>query len=172
MGSQRPNPSYRAMHGATEAVQVEFDPAKTTLDALLDAFFRMHDPVRGSRSAQYKSALYPHGEAQERAVRAAVAREGERRGERLATAVEPGKPSDFVVAEGYHNKFYLRQDKKLLAALAVDEAALIDSHVAARVNGFVGGHGSREQLEDEIESYGLGEEARAVVMARCSKRLR
>jgi peptide-methionine (S)-S-oxide reductase len=36
-----------------------------------------------------------------------------------------------------------------------DEAGLVGSTAAARLNGYLGGYGSLETLEDELESYGL-----------------
>ena len=37
---------------------------------------------------------------------------------------------------------------------------LVDSTAAARLNGYVGGHGSREQLLKEIDDLGLSESGR------------
>jgi len=37
---------------------------------------------------------------------------------------------------------------------------LVASTAAARVNGYLGGHGTLEQLKKELESYGLSEEGK------------
>ncbi|MFC1831369.1 hypothetical protein ACFL0S_05045 [Thermodesulfobacteriota bacterium] len=40
---------------------------------------------------------------------------------------------------------------------------LVDSTAAARLNGYLGGHGSRDQLLKEINSLGLSAEAEQVL---------
>jgi peptide-methionine (S)-S-oxide reductase len=73
------NPSYWLVSaGATghaEAVRVEFDPGRVRYEALLDAFWRVHDPTRPrlGRRARYRSAIFVHSPEQETAARASLA---------------------------------------------------------------------------------------------------
>ncbi len=66
-GGHTPNPTYREVcsgeTGHAEVVQVVFDPARTDLAALLQAFWDNHDPTQGMRQGndqgtQYRSVIY------------------------------------------------------------------------------------------------------------------
>ncbi|MBK6742182.1 MAG: peptide-methionine (S)-S-oxide reductase MsrA [Hydrogenophilales bacterium] len=53
-----------------EVVKVTFDPAQTTLEAVLMQFWESHDPTQGDRQgndvgSNYRSAIYTHSEAQQ-----------------------------------------------------------------------------------------------------------
>ena len=64
------------------------------------------------------------------------------RGRKLATRIEPLKR--FTNAEDYHQKYYLRNDRILMAdfrAMFAEDSAFRESTAAARVNGFVAGEG-------------------------------
>ena len=76
-GGYTPNPTYEEVcSGATghsETVLVVFDPAATTLAALLKLFWESHDPTQGMRQGndlgtQYRSIIYTYTEAQAEAV--------------------------------------------------------------------------------------------------------
>ena len=76
-GGYTPNPTYREVcsgqTGHTEAVLVVYDPAATTFEALLQAFWEGHDPTQGMRQgndvgSQYRSAIHCTTEAQYRAA--------------------------------------------------------------------------------------------------------
>jgi len=74
-GGTTPNPRYEDVKtgrtGHAEAIRISFDPAKTSFEALLRFFFRMHDPTTLNRQgndvgSQYRSAIFVHSEAQRR----------------------------------------------------------------------------------------------------------
>src|SRR5207342_1127234 len=78
-GGYTKNASYKevcsGMTGHTEVVLVVFDPAVTSLDAMLKVFWENHDPTQGMRQGndagtQYRSGIYWYGEAQRRAAEA------------------------------------------------------------------------------------------------------
>jgi len=68
-GGNVANATYQNHEGHAEAVQIHFDPTKTTYEALLRFFFRMHDPTTLNRQGNdlgtsYRSAIFFHSEAQ------------------------------------------------------------------------------------------------------------
>ena len=55
----------------------------------------------------------------------------------------------------YHQKYLLQRHPWLLQALDIDPEDLVESHVAARLNGFVGGYGKAAAFDAEWERLGL-----------------
>ena len=93
--------------GFREAVRVEYDPEKISLDALLFAFFRVIRPEQKDaqgpdRGTQYQSGFYYADEASGRTVRRIADIERERHS-RFFTEVEPIRC--FYDAEDYHQGY-------------------------------------------------------------------
>ncbi len=94
--------------GHAEVARVVFDPSVVSYEALLDAFFAMHDPTTRNRQGpdvgtQYRSAIMPHSPVQEAAARERIAAWNERLGGRVVTTVEP---TDVLWrAEEYHQRY-------------------------------------------------------------------
>mmetsp|Transcript_1543 Transcript_1543/g.3480 ORF Transcript_1543/g.3480 Transcript_1543/m.3480 type:complete len:139 (+) Transcript_1543:248-664(+) len=137
----------------------------------MDVFWKGHNPTYSVGDRQYMNAVWFHNDSQEAAARETAATEAQRRNASICTVVE--KASTFTLAEDYHQKYYLRGRPELQALFPADAQGLADSIPAARVNGFAGGHGSKEQLEAEANSLGLSEQAltslRGVVGSRPSR---
>ncbi len=115
-GGFTPNPTYEEVcSGATghaEAVLVVFDPAQTSLEALLKVFWESHDPTQGMRQGndvgtQYRSAIYwtaPEDEALVRASAQAYQQALAARGYGpVTTELAPAGP--FYFAEDYHQQY-------------------------------------------------------------------
>jgi len=73
MGGATDNPTYsdicRGDTGHAEVVEVEFDPEVVSYDALLEWFFRAHDPTTLNRQGadvgtQYRSVIFYHSDEQ------------------------------------------------------------------------------------------------------------
>jgi methionine-S-sulfoxide reductase len=69
-GGSATNATYRSHAGHAEAVRIEFDPTKTSYEALLRFFFRMHDPTTLNRQgndigSSYRSAIFTHDAGQQ-----------------------------------------------------------------------------------------------------------
>ena len=116
-GGQRENPTYdQVCSGATghaEVVRLRFDPTVVSYDELLDVFFSIHDPTQLNRQGndvgpQYRSAIMPQDEEQERSAREAVRAQDESgvwQGP-VVTTIEPG--ARFWPAESEHQDFFRR----------------------------------------------------------------
>ncbi len=115
-GGHTPNPTYREvcseMTGHAEVVLVVFDGAIVGYEDLLKAFWENHDPTQGMRQGndvgtQYRSGIYYHDEAQERAAKSsrdAFQVELGRAGFGLITTEVRPAP-EFYYAEDYHQQY-------------------------------------------------------------------
>jgi peptide-methionine (S)-S-oxide reductase len=136
---------------------------------LLDVFWSAHNPRSPSFSRQYRSAIFFHDAEQRRLAEESkkrIQKEG-----RVFTDIEPLR--QFYMAEDYHQKYYLRGVDVLMRDLRArypGEREFVDSTVAARLNGYVGGFGSFDQLERELKSFGLSEKAERYLRTRVSRR--
>jgi peptide-methionine (S)-S-oxide reductase len=95
--------------GHTEAIQLTYDPAKVSLDALLDLFFKAHDPTTLNRQGndvgtQYRSGIYFTAEEQKKAAEAAVKRAQSHFERPIVSEIVPLKA--FWPAEDYHQDFF------------------------------------------------------------------
>jgi len=116
-GGTTPNPTYeqvkRGNTGHAEALEVVYDPARVSYEALLEFFFRAHDPTTMNRQGndigyQYRSAIFYHDEAQRQAaekMKELVDKSGRWRGNVVTEIVPAGA---FYPAEDYHQD-YLQQ---------------------------------------------------------------
>lgn len=109
------------------------------------------------------SAVFYHDESQ----RAAIAATRERfvdEPETVTTVVAPLER--FWLAEDYHQKYRLRGEDALLRELQAfypETADLVGSTAAARINGYLAGHGEAAQFEQELELLGLSSEGRKLL---------
>lgn len=117
IGGRDANPSYQAVcsgqSGHAEAIQVTFDPAVISYRDLLEIFFAFHDPTTRNRQGpdvgtQYRSALFPHTEAQRQTAKAVTAEltAAGAFSAPIVTTIEADGP--FYPAEGYHQDYYRR----------------------------------------------------------------
>ena len=115
-GGYTPNPSYEEVcsgrTGQNETVLVVFDPKVVTYEQLLKVFWEGHDPTQGMRQGndmgtQYRSAIYTHSDAQQRAAEASKHAYQQALSQRgygsITTEIKPAGP--FYFAEGYHQQY-------------------------------------------------------------------
>ena len=103
--------SGRTAHA--EAVEVVYDPTKISYAQLLDVFWLNIDPLTRNRQfcdggAQYRTAIFFHGDEQER-----LARESKQRIEDSGRFDQPivtqiVEAAEFWTAEDYHQDYYLK----------------------------------------------------------------
>lgn len=130
----------------TEAFALDFDPRVVSYAELLAEFWASHDARRPAYSRQYMAAAFPSAQQLDAAM----------------ASRKPGAQTPvianarFYLAEDYHQKYYLRHDRVLMAELAAySPQAFVDSTAAARMNAYVAGHGSLAQLDRELPDLAL-----------------
>ncbi|MCL4217592.1 MAG: peptide-methionine (S)-S-oxide reductase MsrA [Candidatus Hydrogenedentes bacterium] len=113
-GGSTENPTYEQVcsdrTGHAEVVQVTYDPDVVSYDALLEVFWKLHDPTQVDRQgpdvgSQYRSVIFYHSPEQEKAACEAITRldaSGIFLGP-VATQVEPAPV--FWRAEEYHQRY-------------------------------------------------------------------
>lgn len=170
-GGSTPNPSYWQLSDYIEAIQVDFIPDTVSYQYLLELFFEMHNPTRPPWKRQYASAVWCHSPQQYKTACRAKAQAIENRGKSIFTEVYQFK--EFYLAEKRHQKYQLRQEPELMHELQMiypHFLSLIHSTAAARINGYLYGYGSKDQLLKEIGSLGLSEEAQLVLIEKATQR--
>lgn len=161
-GGTLENPTYRRLGDHTEAIQLDFDPARVSYGDLLRIFWASIDADSPPYKRQYMSAIWPSDEAQLELARESLERETTARRHPLFVEIAP--LGTFTAAEDYHQKYYLRHDRTLMRAFdGYSDVAFRESRVAARLNGFVSRAGTAELFEAERASYGLSPEAEAAL---------
>ena len=116
-GGDFPNPTYRdvctATTGHAESIEVVYDPQVTSVRALLEFFFSIHDPTTpdrqgNDRGPQYRSAIFYTSQEQAQTARETIA-DIERSGlwpGRIVTEIAPA--GAFWEAEPEHQDYLQR----------------------------------------------------------------
>ena len=112
-GGRTVAPSYQDVcsgrTGHAEAVEIVFDPQQISYDALLDAFWKIHDPTTANRQGpdvgtQYRSAIFTHGAEQQQLAEASRTREQANQPKPIVTEITAA--GDFYPAEDYHQRYF------------------------------------------------------------------
>jgi peptide-methionine (S)-S-oxide reductase len=112
-GGEVPNATYRNHGNHAEAIEITFDPAKTSYRTLLEFFFQIHDPTTLNRQGNdlgdsYRSAIFSTSKEQ-RAVALDTIDDVEASGlwpGKVVTEVVPAR--DFWEAEPEHQDYLER----------------------------------------------------------------
>ena len=112
-GGENANATYRNHPGHAEAIEIVFDPAKTSFRQILEFFFQIHDPTTLNRQGNdlgtsYRSAIFYTSDEQRRIAEDTIA-------DVEASGLWPGKVvtevakvSDFWEAEPEHQDYLER----------------------------------------------------------------
>jgi methionine-S-sulfoxide reductase len=169
-GGKKKDPTYRRIRDHSETLQIDYDPSRISYDKLLEAFWRNHNPTRRAWSRQYKSAIFYHNEKQYQLALETKNLEEKQRGKKIKTEILPFDkfylaeilPFDkFYLAEDYHQKYQLRLQKDLMKeyrAMYPRNIDFVNSTSTARVNGYVSGYGTPEEIKANLKSLGLSDE--------------
>ena len=114
IGGRNANPTYKEVCGGStghaEAIRVTYDPVTISLPEIYDVFMGTHDPSQLNRQGndvgtQYRSAIFPEGDAQRAEASAAIERwNAEHPGQSAVTTIEG--PAPWYPAEGYHQEYW------------------------------------------------------------------
>lgn len=122
-GGHTAEPTYKQVcsdtTGHAEVVQVQFDPTKTSYDALLQVFWDNHNPTTLNRQGpdygtQYRSVIFFHDEAQKVAAeksKQAIADSGKWSGKPIVTEIVAF--TKFNAAEEYHQQYLEKRGVKV-----------------------------------------------------------
>jgi peptide-methionine (S)-S-oxide reductase len=112
-GGDVPNATYRNHGNHAEAIEIVFDPEKTSYRTLLEFFFQIHDPTTrdrqgNDRGSSYRSAIFYLNDEQKRIAEETIAdvdASGLWPG-KVVTTVDPAGP--FWEAEAEHQDYLER----------------------------------------------------------------
>jgi len=125
-GGSIANPTYKQVCGGdtghAEAIRVTFDSDQISYDDLLDIFFATHDPTQLNRQGndigtQYRSAIFPQDDEQERKAKAAIGRANQESGGPVVTTIEP--LGHWYPAEDYHQDYWAGEGQRNPYCIAV-----------------------------------------------------
>lgn len=115
-GGKTENPTYKEVctknTGHAEAIEIAYDPAKVSYEALLAYFWRLHDPTTVNRQgpdvgSQYRSAVFYYSPEQKAAAEKVKAEAQKKWAKPIVTEIVPG--GVFYPAEPYHQDYFKKQ---------------------------------------------------------------
>jgi methionine-S-sulfoxide reductase len=155
-GGTSRDPGYHNLGDHSESIQIDYDPNRISYGQLLEIFWASHNPVTEYRPRQYASFIFYHDQQQKaEAVLSKERAEAEKCG-KLYTGIVPF--TIFYMAEDYHQKYYLQQELTLFKEFSViypQLHGLVGSTAAARINGYLAGYGTDDELRVNVPKLGL-----------------
>jgi hypothetical protein len=142
----------------TESIQITYDPAGISYKELLAIFWKDHAPYSQSWSKQYMNVAFYEDEKQHEAIKEFFDT-NKREGKEVKTRI--AHLDSFYPAEDYHQKHSLRGYRDFMAELTKKDISgrwLYDSTAVTKINGYLGGYGTCDQLEKEVRGFDLSTE--------------
>ncbi|MFW6280812.1 MAG: peptide-methionine (R)-S-oxide reductase MsrB, partial [Halanaerobium sp.] len=165
-GGTTENPSYKIIGDHTETIEIDYDPNIISYQELVEIFFDSHNPYTNSYSRQYASILFYHNQEQKDTALNIKDNLESKTDRTIKTQIK--EYEKFYLAEDYHQKFRLQQQPDF-ASVYLENLTMegfINSTAAARVNGYLTGAGSRENIIKNINLLGLPEELQERLLER------
>jgi peptide-methionine (S)-S-oxide reductase len=114
-GGNFPNPTYEAVctetTGHAEVIKIDYDPAQTSLEKLLEYFWHVHNPTQvdgqgNDHGSQYRSIILYANEAQKLAAEKSRAEAQKTFRDPITTEIVP--LAKFWPAEDYHQDYFAK----------------------------------------------------------------
>ncbi|GIY73248.1 hypothetical protein CDAR_572661 [Caerostris darwini] len=155
------NPTYRNLGDHTEAIDIDYNPEIVSYENLLKLFWKNHDPIEPNKR-QYRSVIF-YRDDEEKGLASESKKEMEKVSKSpILTAIEPF--NKFYNAEDYHQKYYLQtHHTKLFNSLGIKPKDLVDSTIAAKLNGYVVGENTIDSFHSDSELLNLSPENKSYV---------
>jgi len=136
---------------------LEYDPSVTDYRQLLAMFWAGHDPTVPGYSRQYMSAVFAHDDEQLCLAKESMAAAQGNFKKEINTEIVLAGPFyqaeecvrkslnlENVPLSSYHQKYILQKHQQLMKSLKMTRGQLlVSSSLAARLNGYLGGYGSK-----------------------------
>jgi peptide-methionine (S)-S-oxide reductase len=125
-GGTLANPTYEDVctdkTGHAEVVKIDYDPAKTSLEKVLQYFWHVHDPTQvggqgPDMGSQYRSIILYAGDAQKAAAEKSIAEERKTVSKPLTTEIVP--LVKFWPAEDYHRDYFAKHPDQAYCSLII-----------------------------------------------------
>jgi peptide-methionine (S)-S-oxide reductase len=125
-GGDEPNPTYEEVcahtTGHAEVIKITFDPAKVSLDEVLDYFWSVHNPTQvggqgNDMGAQYRSIILYANETQKAAAEKSKAKAQQELRDPITTEIVPLKK--FWRAEEYHQDYFRKNPDQGYCAVVI-----------------------------------------------------
>jgi len=139
---------------------------------LLDIFWQSHNPSLGPPTRQYASIIFYHDDNQKNLAEESRNKQEAKLQRKIYTTIVPAEA--FYSAEDYHQKYYLQGFSWFMGELRTiypDFNELIDSTIAARLNGAAGGYGTVESIQEELNKLDLPPETVEKILGSINKNI-
>lgn len=165
-GGTTNNPSYYNLGDHSESIEIQYDANVITYGELLNMFWNLHNPVYETTNRQYMSRIFYLNDGQKSEVLEIKRQIEVANGEKIYTEIVPLEK--FYLAEGYHQKYYLQNTTKLYKTLKEIYGGfsdLVNSTLAARMNGYIAGNLSFSSLKEEMDLVELPKDQHEKVLS-------
>lgn len=142
------------MKDHSESIQIDFDENLISFSQMVDLFWKAHSPQSPGFGVQYANKIWFTNKEEEMEIQKSKLKWENSTGKKALTTVAAF--TSFTDAEDYHQKYYLR-GSEVFQILKFSDEELKSSHYAARLNSWVSGSGTAEQL-DEINGWNIANE--------------
>lgn len=128
-GGHKENPAYEQVCGGTtghaEVIQIEYDPAVISYEALLSVFFSTHDPTTMNRQGndvgtQYRSVIFYANEQQKQTAQEFIKKLGQEKIYENPIVTELKPLTNFYPAENYHQQYYDKNPEKPYCQIVIN----------------------------------------------------
>lgn len=139
-----------------EVNQVKFDLEHISYPQMLDIFMDNHDPFSPPPTKMYQPAVFYHNRKQKEYVERVFEEINLKDSRHLTTKIYP--ISELIPAPNSGQKYYLHRYSNIyneLNNMFSSEVKMLNSQIAARINGYLAGYGDENEMENELKRVEL-----------------